>query len=285
MKNIYVIGSMSVDLVVQAQKMPKKGETILGEQFFTTCGGKGANQAVAAARLGGQVKMVGAVGNDAYGEMIINNLQANHVDTSKINITDSASGTAHITLAENDNSIVVVPSANQLITTEQVDALFKEITEPGIILIQNEIPVHVIQHTIQNAPSDAIIIYNPAPFIEIDQTLLDRVDYFTPNETESSSMFGADYTEAIQQYPEKMIVTLGSQGAVYYDNELIEVPTKQVEVVDTTGAGDTFNGALAVALSEGKMLSEAIQFANQAASLSVQGIGAQGGMPMREEMI
>ncbi|WP_414055855.1 ribokinase [Macrococcus equi] len=285
MKNIYVIGSMSVDLVVQAQKMPKKGETILGEQFFTTCGGKGANQAVAAAQLGGQVKMVGAVGNDAYGEMIINNLQANHVDTSKINITDSASGTAHITLAENDNSIIVVPSANQLITTEQVDALFKEITEPGIILIQNEIPVHVIQHTIQNAPSDAIIIYNPAPFIEIDQTILDRVDYFTPNETESSSMFGADYLEAIQQYPEKMIVTLGSQGAVYYYNELIEVPTNQVDVIDTTGAGDTFNGALAVALSEGKMLSEAIQFANQAASLSVQGIGAQGGMPMREEMI
>lgn len=286
MKDIYVIGSMSVDLVTQASRLPRKGETILGESFFMTNGGKGANQAVSAARLGARVHMVGCVGDDSFAEMILSNLKDNNVNVSNVeSVTHCASGTAHITLAENDNSIIVVPSANGKVTNTLVDKVIDEMTNDSIILLQNEIPKPVIEHIIEKAYEKGITtVYNPAPFIEIDKALLSKVSYFTPNETEVKDMFGEGFETLIADYPKQMIVTLGDKGATYYDDELINIPGIKAEVVDTTGAGDTFNGALAVALSEDMSLSEALQFANRAASISVTGLGAQGGMPYRKDM-
>lgn len=283
---IYVIGSMSVDLVVQANRLPKKGETILGDAFFMTEGGKGANQAVSAARLGANVYMVGCVGDDNFGEMIVTNMKANKVNVEYIEkIDDCASGTAHITLAENDNSIIVVPSANNEVSIELVDEALTSMDQDSIILLQNEIPKFIIEYVIEESYKKKITtIYNPAPFIEINPELLNKVTYFTPNETEVKAMFGEKFNDVIEKYPKQMIVTLGEQGATYFDSELINIPGMKAEVIDTTGAGDTFNGALAVGISEGMSLNDAVQFANQAAALSVGGLGAQGGMPYRNEI-
>ncbi|WP_414052999.1 ribokinase [Macrococcus animalis] len=286
MKDIYVIGSMSVDLVTQAKRLPKKGETILGESFFMTNGGKGANQAVSAARLGANVRMVGCVGDDSFAEMIVNNLKENQVNVDYVEpITHCASGTAHITLADHDNSIIVVPSANGKVSEALVDKVMDNISDESIILLQNEIPKSVIEYIIEKSFEKGITtIYNPAPYIEIDKNLLSKVSYFTPNETEVKDMFGEGFETLIAEFPNQMIVTLGDKGATYYDESLINIPSIKAKVVDTTGAGDTFNGALAVALSEDMALSEALQFANRAASISVGGLGAQGGMPYRKDM-
>lgn len=280
---IYVIGSMSVDLVVQANRLPKKGETILGDAFFMTEGGKGANQAVSAARLGADVSMVGCVGDDNFGEMIVSNLKANNVNVDFIEKIDNcASGTAHITLADNDNSIIVVPSANNEVSIELVNEVLNSMDKDSIILLQNEIPKSIIEYVIEESYKKKITtIYNPAPFIEINPELLNKVTYFTPNETEVKAMFGEDYEDVIQEYPNQLIVTLGDKGAVFYNDRVMNVPAIDAEVVDTTGAGDTFNGALAVGISEGMSLKDAILFANKAASISITGLGAQGGMPYR----
>lgn len=286
MGNIFVIGSASVDLVVKSHRQPAKGETILGESFFMTTGGKGSNQAVSASRLGADVYMVGAVGDDTFGEMILNNLKENHVNIDNMGtVTHQSSGTAHITLADNDNSIIVVPGANFKITIEQVEVVLSKVEQSDMVVIQNEIPVHITEYIINRTHELGITtIYNPAPFVQIDTSLLNKVFYFTPNETEARELFGEDFESVIKQYPKQMIVTLGAQGAVYYDGELKREPGLKAEVVDTTGAGDTFNGAFAVALSEGKDIDTALQFANKAASISVGGLGAQGGMPYRKDM-
>ena len=286
MREIYVIGSMSMDLVVQSEKRPAKGETILGDHFFMTTGGKGANQAVSAARLGANVHMVGCVGDDTFGETIVKNLVDNGVHVENVEtIPHCASGTAHITLADQDNSIIVVPSANFKVTKELVDQVFKSMKDDAIILIQNEIPKDVTTYIIETAYEKGItVVYNPAPFIEMDVELLKKVTYFTPNETEVEAFFGSDYESIIKDFDKQLIVTLGDKGAVFYDEALIHVPSIKADVVDTTGAGDTFNGAFAVGLSEGMNIQEAIQFANKAASISVTGLGAQGGMPYRKDM-
>lgn len=286
MRDIYVIGSMSIDLVVQSEKRPAKGETLLGDSFFMTTGGKGANQAVSAARLGATVHMVGCVGDDSFGETILKNLKDNNVLVDHVEkVPQCASGTAHINLADNDNSIIVVPSANFKLSKEQVDNVINTIQDDAMILIQNEIPKDVTTHIIESAHNKGItVIYNPAPYIEMDTELLKKVTYFTPNETEVKALFDSDYESIIHDYKKQLIVTLGNQGAVYFDDEMVKVPIIKTNVVDTTGAGDTFNGALAVGLSEGMTLKDAILFANQAASISVTGLGAQGGMPYRKDM-
>lgn len=287
MSNIYVIGSMSVDLVTEMDRAPKKGETILGSNFFMTLGGKGANQAVAASRLGGSVYMVGCVGDDQFGQMILNNFKDNDVNIDHVEtIPHTASGTATILLSDYDNSIIVVPSANHHLTVESVDSVLAKLTTEDIVVLQNEIPLEVIEHTINYCYEANIrVIYNPAPYIDIDRALLNKTTYFTPNETEVEELFGKDYRELIADFKNQMIVTVGSEGAVYFDEELVAIQANKTEVVDTTGAGDTFNGALAVAISEGMTLDNALQFSNKAAGISVTGLGAQGGMPYRKELI
>lgn len=283
MSKIFVFGSMSVDLVTECERNPKKGETILGTIFFMTTGGKGANQAVAAARLGADVYMVGCVGDDAFGKMIIDNLQENNVNIDNVKvISDCASGTASIMLANNDNSIVVVPSANHQLTIEQANQSLMKMSLNDIAVIQNEIPFEIIKYVIEYCyDKDIRVIYNPAPYIDIPLHLLDKTTYFTPNETEVEALFSGQFEEVLPQYAKQMIVTVGEKGAIFYDDDLVNIPAYLQEVVDTTGAGDTFNGALAVGMSEGMSLEDAITFANKAAGLSVTGLGAQGGMPSR----
>lgn len=277
-----------MDLVVTSNKRPNAGETVLGESFKTVPGGKGANQAVASARLGADVYMIGRVGDDAYGQDIMSNLQAQGVRTTYMKpVTEMESGTAHIILAEGDNSIVVVKGANNEVTPHYVKDALSSIENIGIVLIQQEIPEETIEAVCTICSEKGIpVILNPAPARKVSQQILDQAAYITPNEHEAALMFdGLTIAEALRQYPNKLLITEGKNGVRYFDgSKEVLVPGYPVKAVDTTGAGDTFNGALAVALTEGKSLYDALAFANLAASISVTKFGAQGGMPAREEL-
>ncbi|OIK13058.1 ribokinase [Bacillus sp. MUM 116] len=288
MAKITVIGSSSMDLVVTASRRPNKGETILGESFKTVPGGKGANQAVAAARLGAEVYMIGCVGGDAFGKAILNNFKENGVFTTCVEpVTHSESGTAHITLAEDDNSIIVVKGANNYVTPNFVEKSLDVIRNSDIILIQQEIPEETVEYVSNKCNEFGIpLLLNPAPARPISKEVIENAAFITPNELEASILFeNQDLQAALEQYPNKLFVTEGKNGVRFYDGEKeVIVPTYMVEAVDTTGAGDTFNAAFAVALAEGKSFIESVQFANRAASLSVTKFGAQGGMPTRQEV-
>lgn len=286
MNNIIVVGSSSIDLVVNTNKIPNAGETVLGKSFFTTPGGKGANQAVAAARLSAEVYMIGAVGNDAYGTQIINNLKDNNVNTDYMDTIENVqSGTAHITLYEEDNRIIVVPGANNHIKPDTVIPKLAKFNSGDIIILQQEIPSDTVDAVVKYAYENNLkVILNPAPYRALSQETIDRVTYLTPNESENELLFGNDLDKVIANYPNKLIVTRGDQGAVYFDTIIRNIAGHKQNVVDTTEAGDTFNGALAVALIEKMDLAKAIDFANMAGSLSVTQLGAQGAMPYRQDL-
>ncbi|QOT13322.1 ribokinase [Paenibacillus sp. JNUCC32] len=288
MAKIVVIGSASMDLVVTSAKRPGAGETVLGDSFKTVPGGKGANQAVAAARLGAEVTMVGCVGDDSFGETILSNLQSNGVLTDYVEpVTGMESGTAHIILAEGDNSIVVVKAANDRITPEYVDQAEKAIQAADIVLIQQEIPEETVVHVSAICAKYQVpLMLNPAPARPVPSVVIERAAYITPNEHEAAILFHDEpLGDVLRRYPNKLIVTEGKKGVRYFDGmKEVVVPGYKVEAVDTTGAGDTFNGAFAVALAEGMSLTDSLRFANRAASLSVMKFGAQGGMPSRLEV-
>jgi ribokinase len=288
MVKMTIIGSSSMDLVVTASKRPKKGETILGQSFKTVPGGKGANQAVAAARLGAEVYMVGCVGKDGFGEEIVNNFTSNSVFTTYVEpVTHSETGTAHITLADGDNSIIVVKGANNYVTPDFVEKALDVIRESDIVLIQQEIPEETVEYVTEICFANNVpLILNPAPARPISKTVIEKATYITPNEWEASVLFESkDIHDALKEYPNKLLVTEGKNGVRYYDGENeVLVQSYVVDAVDTTGAGDTFNAAFAVAVAEGKNIKDSIRFANRAASLSVTKFGAQGGMPTREEV-
>jgi ribokinase len=277
-----------MDLVVTSAKRPMAGETVLGESFITVPGGKGANQAVAAARLGAEVSMVGCIGDDVYGEIILDNLKKNHVNTKYVEpVTGSASGTAHITLSEGDNSIIVVKGANDFITPEYVEKAKKVIEESDIVLVQQEIPEETVEYLADlcNMLQKRLLL-NPAPARKLSEAVIQQASFLTPNEHEFEILFdGRDRTEVLTEYPNKLFITEGKNGVRYFDgHEEKVVPSFEVEAVDTTGAGDTFNAAFAVAVAEGKSFDESLLFANRAASISVTKLGAQGGMPQRVEV-
>ncbi|MCM3032984.1 ribokinase [Niallia sp. MER 6] len=283
-----IIGSSSIDLVVTTSKRPNQGETIIGESFKTVPGGKGANQAVAAARLGAEVFMVGCVGEDNFGETIVNNFTANGVNTTYVErVTHSETGTAHITLAEGDNSIIVVKGANDYVTPDLVEKALNVISESDVVLIQQEIPEETVEYVVEICFANNVpLLLNPAPARPISKTVIEKATYLTPNESEAAILFeDKDIHEVLKEFPNKLLVTEGKNGVRYYDgiNEIV-IPAYSVEAVDTTGAGDTFNAAFAVAVAEGKSMEDSIRFANRAASLSVTKFGAQGGMPTREEV-
>lgn len=288
MVNIAVIGSASIDLVVSANKRPQAGETVLGKSFTTVPGGKGANQAVAAARLGAKVTMIGRVGDDEYGKQILNNFRANGVLTQFMEpVTDCSSGTAHIILAEGDNSIVVVQGANDYVTPAYVKGASQAIETADIVLVQQEIPEETVEYTAKLCAKLRIpLLLNPAPARVIGDEVIELATYITPNEHEYKLLFkGDDSSTVLKKYPNKLIITEGKNGARFYNgNEEVVVPSFSVPIVDTTGAGDTFNAAFAVAISEGRSIEAALIFANRAASLSITKFGAQGGMPTRAEM-
>ncbi|MBU7594578.1 ribokinase [Metabacillus halosaccharovorans] len=286
---IVVIGSINMDLVTQTNTIPKVGETVLGEHFFTVPGGKGANQAVAAAKLGGDVTLLGCVGDDAFGSELKQHLQKQGVDTSHIQtISDTSSGVAAITLSEGDNSIIVVPGANHKLTPALVQQHEQLIAIADIVLLQLEIPLESVVKAAELANEhNVLVILNPAPMQELPKKLILKSSYLTPNEHElksllSSTNLSQEETEALKA---KSIVTRGSKGIqLYQDGEEQLISGYQVNVVDSTGAGDTFNGALAFSLSSGLSLLEASRFANAAAALSVTKLGAQSGMPTKGEV-
>ena len=289
MKKIMVIGSISTDFNVQTDRKPKVGETVKGKSFSTSFGGKGANQAVAAARLGANVHMIGTVGSDEFGHLLIDNLEANGISTTLVEqVNNVESGSAHIILADNDNSIIYIPGANNEFKEERLDKLKDEMKTAEYVIIQNEIPMPIISGLIEICDELSVkIIYNPAPAEEMDLDLIDKVTYFTPNENEFSLLFPElTLEEGLKTYPNKLIITLGDEGVAYSNGEeIIQIPSYKVKVKDTTGAGDTFNGALAYALSVDADLKTSIQFANLVAAISIQKDGAQGGMPTLEEVI
>ncbi len=287
MSRIAVVGSINVDLVVETERWAQPGETLPGKYFLTVPGGKGANQAVAAARLGADVYMVGATGNDAYGKLMRDVLEKEGIHTDFVRTVEDTTGTAHITISEGDNTIIVVKGANAHVDEAAIDEAWDMLKTCDMILLQHEIPLTTNAYLVKKAAEAGVLVMlNPAPFAEVPEEVLEKVSYVTPNEHEAALMFPGKTTEEILQADGcKVIMTVGSEGVVFGENgEVQKVPGFKVPVVDTTGAGDTFNGAFAVARSEGQSLKDAVRFANAAAALSVGKLGAQGGMPRRSEV-
>lgn len=291
MGKVVVVGSINADMVFTSDVRPKAGETVLGNNFSIIPGGKGANQAVAASKLGAKVHMIGCVGNDSNGDFSIKNLQNMHINTDCVEkINDTPTGVANIIVAEDDNSIIVIAGSNHKISLDTINTYKDIILESDIVLIQLEIPIDVVEYTLELCKKNNVsVILNPAPAVELSRSMIENSTYITPNEHELKIIFGKDNLlvtdEIIKQYPNKLIVTMGSKGVKYYDGKEIKiVPVYEVDIVDTTGAGDTFNGGLAAALVSGVKLDEAIKFANKAAGMSITKLGAQTGMPTLDEM-
>ena len=288
MAKIVVVGSCNIDITVECDRWAKPGETIFGNRLTVNPGGKGANQAVAAARLGAEVKMVGCIGDDVYGQLVLKALKDNNVDSTYVKVLPGEnSGTAHITVAENDNSIIVIKAANDLVSPALIDEAWDAIKEADIVLLQHEIPAATNAYVIEKCFEAGVpVMLNPAPVAPVPPELLAKVTYLTPNEHEAAILFaGQGKADILGRNQGKVIMTLGSKGVAYAEKgQVYNVPGFKVQPVDTTGAGDTFNGAFAVARANGKSMYESISFANAAAALSVQKLGAQGGMPYLNEV-
>lgn len=288
MNKIVVLGSLSTDFVATTDIRPKVGETVEGNTFFTTFGGKGANQAVAAARLNADVTMLGLVGGDNFGREISDNLKNNGVNIECVKaVTDQSSGAALITIADSDNSIIYVPGANGIVDADYVLKNEDKIKGVDIAVAQHEVGDDAILALARICSKEGIpFVLNPAPFREVSEEIIKMASYIIPNETECELLFpGLSIEEVVAKYPNKMIVTMGSKG-VYFNNgeESIMVDTFKVEAVDTTGAGDTFIGGFSTGIANNLSIEDAITLGNLAASQSVTKMGAQGGMPKLEEL-
>ena len=285
--NIVVIGSINIDLVTEANKFPTMGETIIGNSFNTFFGGKGANQAVCASRLGSNVQFIGCVGKDAHGLEAITNLSNNKVETKAIKkIEGSSTGIAQITIAENDNSIIIIKGANSELSQSIIDDNLDIILKADLVLLQLEIPLKTVEYVIDFCYKNSIsTVLNPAPAVKLSKNLIDKTTYITPNETEYDILFNGAYLDVLKRYPNKLIVTRGVNGVDYYNGEeIVTIKAHNVDVVDTTGAGDSFNAALCVGIVNGMQLSDAIAFGNKVASYSIQKLGAQTSMPYLNEI-
>ena len=295
---IIVVGSSNTDMVIRTDHIPVPGETILGGQFFLNPGGKGANQAVAAARLGGQVVFVCKTGNDVFGKQAIELFRNEGIDTSFISEdNDHPSGVALITVDKRgENSIAVASGANGFLSPSDVQRAEATLINAGYILLQLEIPLDTVDYVASFAASRRLkVILNPAPACELPESLLKKVSIITPNETEAGKLTGivVNTPETAEQAArilhakgiETVIITRGEEGALLlHQHTITHIPSVKVKAVDTTSAGDVFNGALAVALSEGKRMEEATAFACRAAALAVTRLGAQSSAPYRHEL-
>lgn len=290
MSKIVIVGSISMDLVMETSRIAQEGETVFGDRFSMVPGGKGANQAVAVGRLAitdDHITMLGAVGQDSYGPILLKNLEDNGVSTDFVGTVPQSSGVAQITIFNHDNRIIYCPGANGTVDTDKWEKEWDVLVSADLVILQNEIP-HQSNLAIAKFCSEngVKVLYNPGPARSTDMEMLNFVDYITPNEHECQEIFGQKELDVIlKQYPNKLICTLGARGSVFFDGTAIqEIPAIPAKVVDTTGAGDTFNGALGLALTKDMDLKEALKFASLASHLSVQKFGAQGGMPGLEEM-
>jgi ribokinase len=298
MGNILVIGSSNTDMVIKTSKMPAPGETILGGTFLMNPGGKGANQAVAAARLGGNVTFIAKRGNDMFGNQAVGIFMWEGIETQYVvKDIELPSGVALITVDDKgENSIVVAPGSNANLMPEDIPEVLFDPARIDILLLQLEIPLSTVEYAVLKASEKGIkVILNPAPAQPLSGTLLKNVWLITPNEIEAEALTGTSITDLasaeevakilMQKGLKNIIITLGDTGAYVKSEDFSGlIPGISVEAVDTTAAGDVFNGAVAVALAEGMGLKAAVEFANKAAALSVTRLGAQASAPYRDEI-
>ena len=296
---IYVVGSTNTDMVIKSDKLPAPGETVIGGSFMMSAGGKGANQAVAAAKLGAEVVFVSKVGNDIFGKQALQGFIDVGINTDFVFIdSDNASGIALILVDRNgENSISVASGANADLRFSEVEKAIDSVHQGDIVLLQLEIPVNTVNKIIKFCSEKrAKVILNPAPAQKLDSTYFKYLSMITPNETEAETLTGIKVIDletakkAANEFHQKgiveVIITLGSKGALYSNIEKqVLIPSPKVVAVDSTAAGDVFNGALCVAISEGQAIEEAIAFACKAASISVTRMGAQSSAPTRDEVL
>ena len=296
--NVVVIGSLNMDLVTRAPRLPKGGETLIGHSFATVSGGKGANQAVAAARLGAQVAMVGCVGNDDYGVQLRDALLAEQIDCQAVSTVEDSSGVALIVVDDNSqNAIVIVAGANGAMTPAVIDRFDAVLQAADVIICQLEIPDATVGHALKRARElGKTVILNPAPASRpLPADWFTAIDYLIPNESEAAALSGlpVDSLEAAESAASqliamgagKVIVTLGAQGSLFANGKDFEhFPAPKVKAVDTTAAGDTFVGGFAAALASGKSEAEAIRYGQVAAALSVTRAGAQPSIPTMSDV-
>jgi ribokinase len=299
MKNtITVIGSSNVDMIMKMEKLPRLGETVTDAEFFQVYGGKGANTAVGAARAGGKVNFVNCVGDDIFSDPMVENFRKDGINTEFVfKETGISSGTALVMIGgKGDNYLSVAPGANYRLTPAYIDRAVKVIREADIILIQNEIPPETIKYIIDKAwPLGKKILYNFAPARPILDVEWEKISYLVVNETEAEFLSGkkVETDEEIKtaaaflagRGASNVIITLGARGSYVHSDDLkMLLPAYKVEATDTTAAGDIYCGSLAVALTEGKSLRDAVSFAGAASAISVTRIGAQPSAPKREEI-
>jgi ribokinase len=293
---IAVVGSLNMDLVTRTERRPQPGETLLGQSFAMFVGGKGLNQAIAAARLGAHVRMIGRIGRDEFGATLAQTLEANQVDTRYVTQDDQAgSGIATIVVdGTGDNTIIVVSGANWRLSAADVERAAEAITSADALVMQLESPLDAVIRAAEIAHAAGVrVLLNPAPARPLPDALLRLVDILTPNETEARLLTGVEITDdrSAEQAARALlardvgatVLTLGSRGALLVDRErVVRVPGYRVPVVDTTAAGDAFCGALAVQLARGHALEQAAQFANAAGALATTVAGAEPAMPRLE---
>ena len=300
MKNIVVIGSSNTDMVVKTSHLPAGGETVLGGTFFMNAGGKGANQAVAAARYGNRVVFVTKTGDDLFGKQVLKSLEQDNIVTDYVFVDkENPSGVALITIdSEAENCIVVAPGANMSLSPADIDVAAEEIRNADVLLMQLESPVETVTYAAKMAAEAGVpVILNPAPAPAepLSEELLKSLYLITPNRSEASRLSGIEVKDMESAYraakairdmgPKCVIITLGNEGSLLDDGAMpMRVEALKVEAVDTTAAGDTYNGVLASVIAEGRSLIEAMREANVAAAISVTRMGAQPAAPTREEI-
>ena len=297
MNKIIVIGSSNTDMVVRSKSLPRPGESVIGGDFMMAGGGKGANQAVAVARMGHKVVFSAALGNDIFGDAALNSYQNFGIDTTHIVRKDIPSGVALIMVdAKGQNCISVALGANNALTIEDVLPALESVESGDIVLLQLEIPMATVEAAVEAAAAKgARVVLNPAPAAPVSEQVLSNLYLITPNQTEAQTLTGVEVTdeasacEAAQilcaRGVERVVITMGGSGAYLYENgKGVIVPARMVDAIDTTAAGDVYNGALCAALAEGKSLEQALAFATKASAISVTRAGAQPSVPSREEV-
>ena len=297
MSEIIVVGSMNMDLMMSTRVVPNAGETVLGDNFYTDCGGKGANQAIAAAKLGAKVTMIGNVGDDTYGEIMCANLQKYQVATSGVTVCEQqSSGVAMIILSEGDNRIIVNGGANALLRPETVQKHSEIFANGSIVLAQLEIPLETVKYTFDLAKENGCAtVLNPSPVCKLPKELLECTDILILNEHEAAVLTEVSVNTVedakcviprIRDWGVKeVILTLGERGCVYSEEDTVRFcPARKVQAVDTTGAGDSFCGAFLSAIAEAKPMEEAIDFATVVSSITVTRKGTSTSFPTLEEV-